>query len=223
VAYLDELASEICLMAGRDDAVSKAVAEDALAGVLDMINDMAAGDVVKMRTTVSVTANQVTPIALPERCQRVIELGQYDSVNQVISVLYEEIDEAVFHEVTSDTAVTPIATTQRYWYFVDDAVNKDRQIRIYPAPTATTTILVRYFEPLDVSNADRLSNRFVLKNGAISQLAAWFPQTAQMNYKQFLDGVEAIRRSHGSIKRTAVRKQTRQITQHNTLARYLVG
>lgn len=230
MSYMDDLADEIRLMAGKATGEANVVARGALVDVISDINDRASSEVIKSRAQFTMTGGSYSPIEMPNNCRRIIELGEYDATTLRIKNPYIEKSEEEFHQLTAGETLSTLETDQRYYMIVDRSSNSMStgnelrlQIKVWPVPGSTLTGLVRFFVPLTEDNADRLGNRFMLKNGAIALLAEWFPKKAELNWKIYLDAVETYKRAHASTVRTGARQVPNNIIRHNAIMRGLVN
>ena len=224
MAFVEDIANEIMGEAGKSGSTNKATAKRAVMAAIATINSRMDFEVFKDRKKdLSLTAN-ATSLTIPGRIKTVIEIGGYDSSTDRIKVPWDESDEVSFHRETegaSSLSATE-AGSKRFWFFLDMEADKDRQIRVFPPATGTTTVMVRFFEAIDDGNANRLPNVDLLRLGAKTQLAGWFPSSAGLDYRMFYDGIEQLKGTRPSTKRTTRKHQRPDIAAHNAAAADLV-
>lgn len=224
MSTFDDIVSRITTLAAKTGTVNEKAAHDAVAGVIDDINAELSNHTIAARDTISVTTSTYKSIAMPARCRKIIELGYYDSGLSRMQVRYEEISEQEFNAnysgIVTLRSSNPSAEVN-LWFLLDNSADGTRNVRLVYPPSASFTMLVRYFEPLAVDNIDRLEQRDVLFNGAVLRLPGWFADVG-ISRELYLRGMDTMRSNRRSQKLTIRPKMNPVVMDHNAVGNYLV-
>jgi hypothetical protein len=225
MAFVDDVVQQVLDYAGKTGTAPSAIVRGRVIGVIDSINAAMRNYTLKSSDhSTTVSANAIT-VQLPKTCRQVIELGKYDAATDRIVSPYVEISEPLFHQRYAGIGAIGTADPAGYneWFFVKDATDQSRVIRLVRPPSAGFTLMVTFFERLTDQNADRLEQRDLIYNGTIARLGAWFPVDFALAYRLYTEGIEMLKSSRRSLRRIIEAQNAPDIEQHNTLASWLVS
>jgi hypothetical protein len=210
--------------AGKTGEAPENIVKGTLDGVIDEINtELDSYTVANRKNDIPVAASAKT-VTMPSGCQRIIELGLYDSSTDRIKIPYTEITESEFHARFRGTVtLSPISADGiNEWFLLDDTAGKARKIRLVYPPSGSFTMMVRFFEHLTSTNVDRLEQQDILYQGCVSRLAKWFKDDHVKAGRLYLRGLNTLKGARRSLRRTISRQVHPQIAQHNATAAGLV-
>lgn len=224
MADFSEIVDDVLVEAGKTTGPgpAKTLVEHVLKDVMDEVNDRMGSIVFKSRKTVTVAAS-ANLVEMPEDCTKIIEIGEYDSTNQRIKFIWDEISEQEYHERYEGTAVVGPTSEEGRLYVVQD-FNGDKgemRIRPVPAPTSGLTVLVIFYGKLTQETMDRVSGN-LLKNGLKAHLSKWFERTFQAHNSAYYRAMDDLKRKHGTVNSPIRRRQSAYVRRANRMGARLV-
>ena len=222
MSYIDDLTKQLLNESGKSGPGPTAAAKGVLMGAMATVNEETDNLAVSARDSSVAVAIGDFKVTLPKKVDAVDMLGKWDSTTERIIQRFQQISEREFVAVYAGQTFTNRDVDTRLWFPMHIDSDDKNVIRIHPAPATAFTLGIVFFEALDSGNVKKLGNTEVRLSGARASLGKWFPQTAALNYRQFLDHIERVKDERESLQRTLPKYQRSDIALHNAVGSTLV-